>query len=749
MIKLDTPIQYLKGVGPKMSNKLSKLEIKAIQDLLFYFPRTWNDLSQVMPILQLRIGNSYNIKAKIIQISSQRSLRKKMSIISANVEDVATPEVAYSTGGYSRQITNQNDFTQATSGVARLKIVWFNQPFLIQNFKVGQTWIFSGKVEWDFQNQCKVMTSPTYESEAKIFPIYPETQGVTSKYLCRLIKNVLDQDIALEDYLPHEIKSGENLIDLNSAIRQIHQPNNQKEISEAKKRLAFDELFLIVLRMMIIKRELSVQNAPKMNVDKNSLVKLTKSLPYQLTNAQRKAAWEIIQNLSKSTPMNRLLEGDVGSGKTIVAAMATLNVIKNDYQVVWMAPTEILALQHFDNINRLLEEFDIYIALLTANNKARISDIKNQKSKIKNNDKQYAISDTLSADLIIGTHALIQEGIEFNNLGLVIIDEQHRFGVKQRAKLAASRTYADTKNHADLRGHTQRQSASSQRSSALVPHFLSMTATPIPRTLALSLYGDLDISVLDEIPKGRQKVITRLVDPVNRDKAYQFIRDQVRNGRQAFVICSLIEENDKRLAISNKLFDLERKSVKKEYEKLSNEIFPDLKIAIMHGRMKAKEKEKIMSDFKNSKINILVSTSVIEVGIDVPNATIMMIENADRFGLAQLHQFRGRVGRGKHQSYCLLFSSSLSSEENRRLKSMVECNDGFKLAEKDLEIRGPGQFAGSLQHGLPDLKMASLTDIILLTKVRRAAEKIVNHGIENYFILSQKIKEFDSLNHLE
>jgi ATP-dependent DNA helicase RecG len=708
-MNLDTPVQYLKGVGPKMAAKLQKLGIEKTQDLIFHFPRLWNDLSQITAIKQLRIGNLYNIKAKIISISNNKSPKKWMNITNAIVVDDNGDEI---------------------------NIRWFNQPFLTNILKAGDEWIFSGKVEWDFKEKVKIITSPIYELEAKIIPVYPLTEGVTNKYIRKLITNIFQERQKFDDHLPEFIPEEENLVELNTAIVNIHFPKNVSELSKAKNRLAFDEIFSIVLKMMIIKKELVSQKAPEINPDVKALVKLTKSLPYNLTNAQRKTSWEIIKDLAKKVPMNRLLEGDVGSGKTIVAALAALNTSRNGYRVVWMAPTEILATQHYENISKLLCEFDCQIGLVTANN---IISTDNHVKASKKNIKVNA----LNSDIIIGTHALIQDDIEFENLGLVIIDEQHRFGVAQRAKLT-------TMNHgARIMNHGQNHNSQPViHNSNFVPHFLSMTATPIPRTLALSLYGDLEISVLDEMPPGRQKVETLVVDPQKRSEANDFVRREVACGRQAFVICPLIDENNKKQK-SEKLFEIEKKTVLNEYRKLSVDIFPEFKVGYLHGKMKPREKEKIMNNFKNKKIDILVATSVIEVGINVPNATVMMIENADNFGLSQLHQFRGRVGRGKDKAYCFLLTSGLAVDENRRLKAMIECSDGFRLAEQDLLLRGPGEFTGSLQHGLPDLKMASLTDTILINKARSYATRIVNEGIEKYPKLIKKVKELGIENHLE
>lgn len=714
MIKLDTPVQFIKGVGPRMAPRLRKLGLKTVRSLLLYFPRDWIDFSNISPISQSRVGQQVIIKAQIVQIKNERTFRKRMVLTSAQVSDKS----------------------------GEMNLLWFNQPFLTNSFRIGEEWIFSGKVEYDFKNHGKSIIAPVYEKEERILPVYPETKGLTSRYLRKIIKPLLSSNL-IKEFLPNEIKKTQQLIDFKKAIQEIHFPKSREKLNQAKKRLAFDELFLMILRMLSIKKDLAAEKAPEIAINKNLLKKFVDSLPYKLTNAQRKAAWEIINNLTKPTPMNRLLEGDVGSGKTVIAAMAALVMIKAGYRVVWMAPTEILACQHYENVMTLLKPFGITMSLLTGSN-TKISEIKNlHKSQLK--------ARVQNSNLIIGTHSLTsakrgsanqlsadqriadsgQDSIKFANLGLVIIDEQHRFGVRQRAALRSNKL----------------------KSNELIPHFLSMTATPIPRTLALSLYGDLDISILDEMPSGRAKTITRLVDPVNRGRAYEFIRDQVKTGRQVFVICPLIEEdkeeNEGGKEARSNLFDLDRKSVKSEYEKLSKEIFLDFRIAMLHGKMKSKEKEQIMRDFRDKKLDIIVSTSVVEVGVDVPNASVMMIENAERFGLAQLHQFRGRVGRGGSQSYCLLFTDSLSMGANRRLKALVDCNDGFKLAEKDLEIRGPGELSGINQHGLPDLKMASLTDIILIKRARSEAERIVADDLQKFPDLVEKLEEFETTRHLE
>jgi ATP-dependent DNA helicase RecG len=505
--------------------------------------------------------------------------------------------------------------------------------------------------------------------------------------------------------LPQEIIKSENLPGLGEAIAETHFPKSQETLKLARRRLAFDELFLIQLSTLEQKLLWQKNISVPMKFDKQLITNYIASLPFRLTNDQRQTSWEILKNMEKEIPMNRLLEGDVGSGKTVVASIAILEAIKKNYQVAYMAPTEILAQQHYKTISKLFKPFDIKISLLSGSIGSK------EKIKIANNIKNGKIN------LVIGTHALIQEHIKFPHLALAIIDEQHRFGVEQRAKLRK------------------------QMEGVYYPHLLTMTATPIPRTLALALYGDLDLSIISEMPPGRQKVITKIVRQVERAKTYDFIKNEVKKNHQVFVVCPLIEESDK----------LGVKSTEEEYKKLSKKIFPDLKIDMIHGKMKSTAKEEIMQRFKGGKINILVSTSVIEVGIDIPSATVMMIEGAERFGLAQLHQFRGRVGRGKDQAYCFLFTEQPSGKTYKRLYALVRYNDGFKLAEKDLTIRGPGEIYGFRQHGIPDLKMASLTDLGLIKEARAEAEKLLKSDSElkNHQVLAKEVINFNITRHLE
>ncbi|MCX6789003.1 MAG: ATP-dependent DNA helicase RecG, partial [Candidatus Gribaldobacteria bacterium] len=514
-------------------------------------------------------------------------------------------------------------------------------------------------------------------------------------------------------------------------FRQIHFPETLALAEQDKQRFAFEELFLVELSVLQARLKLAQQKAPAIALNAELMRNFTDSLSFTLTDAQRKCAWQILKDMEKPCPMSRLLEGDVGSGKTVVAIMAALNSVKAGFQVALMAPTEILAKQHFYQAAVLLRPFKIRIALLTGKEDQIISQklgwqtkdgfrpetIEISRSKILERTKKGEI------DLLIGTHTLIQDKVKFGKLGLVIVDEQHRFGIAQRAKLCGT----------SKTGHL------------LLPHLLSMTATPIPRTLALTIFGDLDLSLIDEMPKGRKEIITKVIAPSERKQAYDFIRQQVKGDNRVFVICPRIEKSETATNWS------EAKAVKVEYEKLSKEVFPNLKVGMLHGKMKPKEKEKIMRDFKSGKIEVLVATTVIEVGVDIPKATLMLVEGADRFGLAQLHQLRGRVGRADRQSYCFLFTESASSQTRQRISAIIKAKNGFELAEKDLAIRGPGSLIGKKQWGLPDLVMANLTDLALVEKTRETAKQILQQSpsLKNYPILAFKVKIFEKQLHLE
>jgi ATP-dependent DNA helicase RecG len=668
---LDAPVTSLKGVGENMAKRLSKLGVDTIRDIIYFFPRRFMDFSQKSSVATLVTGKEQTVFVNVWEARQTLLGRRKSS--EAVVGD--------------------------DSG--NIRAVWFNQPWVARQLKTNMRIALSGKVS-EF-NYTKVFENPEWElieekelvHTGRMVPVYQLTQGLYPRQTRAIVKSALDQFVeGMPDFLPAAVRQRCKLTDLAYALRKAHYPDDYAQQNVARQRLAFDELFLLQLGVFSKKREWQEdQPGHAFKVDNAGIGGFIASLPFKLTGAQQKVISEICGDLSRETPMSRLLQGDVGSGKTVVATIALLVAVENGYQGVLMAPTEILAEQHFATLFKLLSAvssgsssegnihtftFDnsflpgIKVALLTGSLGSR--------------DKA-ATQEMLKAgeiDIAIGTHALIQKGVHFKELGLVIIDEQHRFGVLQRQAL---------------------------RQKGFNPHLLVMTATPIPRTLALTLYGDLDISTISEMPPGRQVIKTRWLKQFERERAYNFIRKQVNEGRQAFIICPLIEESE----------NLEVKAAVAEYERLSREVFPEMRLGLLHGKLKGAEKEQVMHEFKEGKLNILISTSVVEVGIDVPNATVMLVEAADRFGLAQLHQFRGRVGRGENQSYCLLLAENPSEYGQERLKAIEEISDGFLLAEKDLQLRGPGEFFGTRQSGLPDLKMARLTDTRILETARREA----------------------------
>lgn len=687
MLSLETPIKNLKKVGPTYLKRLNSLGLKTIRDLFFHFPHRYDDFSQITPISFLKKGQTATVQGEVSEIKNIRTFKRRINITEALIKD--------QTGS--------------------IKAIWFNQPYLAETLKKGTQANFSGKVT--FAKNTLSLSNPVYEivrqkettHTGRLVPVYHETAGLSSRYLRYLIKPLLPLANKIFDFLPDLIKKEYGLIDLNKAIAQIHFPKDQNSAQTARFRLSFDELFLIQLMVLKQKQALAQAQAQAIGFDQKLIQSFVKSLPFKLTNDQRLATWEIFQDIAKSQVMNRLLDGDVGSGKTVVATMAALATAKAGYQTALMAPTEILAKQHFNTLSHLLKKNKLKIALLTSSAQKTNTQKTFNRLQLKKQIKLGKI------DIVIGTQALIQKDLSFKQLALAIIDEQHRFGIKQRASLA--------KNFS----HQQ-----------YMPHLLSMTATPIPRTLALTIYGDLDISLLKEMPKGRKPVKTKIVLPADRQKTYDFIEEQAKKKKQIFVICPLIDESEK----------LEVKSVTQEYEKLNKKVFPNLKILMLHGKLKPKEKENIMQDFKNGQADILVSTSVIEVGVDIPRATIMMIEGADRFGLAQLHQFRGRVGRSSDQAYCFLFTDSAATKTSQRLQAILQSHNGFELAEKDLKIRGPGEIFGSRQWGLPDLTMASLSDLKLVQLARQAAAKTLKEKLSTE-ILADKIKSFQQTIHLE
>lgn len=741
MILLSTPIKELPKIGLAYRKKLEKLGIKTVYDLLFYFPGRYDDFSKITPIKKVNLSDTVCVQGIITEVKHKRIFKKWMDITEATIED--------NTGS--------------------IKALWFNQPYLAKYLKENSLVCLAGKVS--LGKSGIYLNNPAHERvnensdlvhTGRIVPVYRETRGLTSRWLRYMIKYLLSysfdktrapfskgarpstQNLSalVPETLPPEIIKKHKFLPIKKAIWQIHFPDSFELSGEAKSRFAFEELFLLELSVLREKAKLMQKQGAACPMDIELMKKFTNSLPFSLTDSQKKCSFQILKDLEKPMPMSRLLEGDVGSGKTVVATMAALNVAKQGHQVAFMAPTEILAKQHFKSIGELLKDFGISIGFLTGKEAKIFRDketraperintlgarpstqIKDLSALVFEVKKESLLEDLKNGqiDIMIGTHSLIQKGVEFKDLAFVIVDEQHRFGVSQRANL--------TKNK------------------KLAPHLLSMTATPIPRTLALTVYGDLDLSLIKEMPKNRKKTKTLIVQPDDRKNAYEFIRKEVKEGKGVFVICPRIEvKNDK---IDNLWSDV--KAVKEEYEKLSNEIFPDLKISMMHGKIKTKEKGEIMQNFRDGKIDVLVSTSVVEVGVDVPRATIMMIEGAEKFGLAQLHQFRGRVGRSDMQSYCFLFTTSPNQLDRKRLKALVDSDNGFELAQKDLEIRGPGQLYGKQQWGIPDMAMQGLSDIFLVEKTREAAKEILEKDPElvNFPLLREKLNRFESKIHFE
>jgi len=707
---LNNKIESLYGIGKHYLPKLHKLGIFNIKDLLYHFPHRYENFGEIKEIKDLCPGEKSTIHGKIINVKNTRTPRKRMQITEALISD----------------------------GKSVLKAIWFNQPFLRNTLWAGINVSLSGRVGMDYDTFS--MSNPAYEiipkdleeSEENIphiqtgglIPMYPETEGLTSRWLRIRIKSVLHLSDDIKEFIPDEILERQGLISISEALQQVHFPTDEENKNRARHRLAFEELFLMQLHFKKQRQQWQKNGARSIPFDQPAIKNFVDNLSFKLTGAQKKATWQILQDIEKDVPMNRLMEGDVGSGKTVVAAIGMFEIINAGFQTALMAPTEVLAEQHYNTLVTLIPSIPILLLTGSCQKISGKSKVKSQKSKRRNKEISRKEAITLiksgKVKIVIGTHAIIQKDVEFKDLAMAIVDEQHRFGVQQRAALQ--------KNVLKIKDKTP----------SIIPHLLTMTATPIPRTLALSAYGDLDISILDEMPKGRQKIITKVVAPGDRLKAYEFISSEIKKGYQAFVICPLIEESDA----------LEVRSVTEEYEKLSKKVFKNFKIAMLHGKMKSREKEEIMQKFKNHEIDILVSTSVIEVGINVPNATVILIEGSDRFGLAQLHQFRGRVGRSDRQSYCFLFTDSTARTTAQRLKALVGSANGFELAQKDLEIRGPGEFLGSRQSGLPDLAMASLTDVETIQLAREEAEKIVSK-INKFPALKNKLEQFKSEIHFE
>lgn len=654
-------VTTLPGVAKKRAALLEKLGIRTIMDLLHYYPRRYEDYSRLKTIDRLTYGELVTVIATVWEAGG-REVRPGLYLFRALLND----------------------------GTGTLEVTWFNNRYLEGRIKAGMQIEVRGKVGEHLGRP--TMSAPEWShvgrndlEEGRILAVYSIVEGLTQRWLRQLIQRALSAWAGrLSDPLPETLRRQYELLPLDRALWGIHRPDDMAHLEAARHRLAFEEMLYLQLGLLRQKRQWKTAPAQPVQVPETTLQALVAALPYTLTGAQQRALEEMVQDMAKGEPMNRLLQGDVGSGKTVIAALLMALTAASGFQAALMAPTEILAEQHFKSLKRLFERFpepQPTLRLLTGSTTGA------ERAEI------YAGLADGTLPLVVGTHALIQEAVQFNHLALVIIDEQHRFGVEQRGAL---------------------------RQKGYNPHLLVMTATPIPRSLELTLWGHLDVSVLDEMPPGRQPIETRVLKAQQREGAYGFIRNQVAQGRQAFIIYPLVEESDK----------IEARAAVAEYERLQTEVFPDLRLGLLHGRMKADEKDEVMLRFSRGELDILVATAVVEVGIDVPNATVILIDGAERFGLAQLHQFRGRVGRGAHQSYCLLLSESSSEEAAERLKILEMTNDGFVLAQKDLELRGPGQFLGTQQSGMPELPLALHVDMRVLHAAREAAMQVLESDPE-------------------
>ena len=681
-LSLDSPVNRLRGVDAKLTKRLERLGVSEVRDLLYLFPRRHNDFSQVVKVSELVPGEEQTIAATVWE-ARETKLGRTLKATEAVVSD--------ETGN--------------------IRVVWFGQPYLAKTLKPNSRVAISGRVEV-FKGQ-RQFSSPEFEildrqesliHTGRLVPVYPLTEGLTPRRLRSIVWQALERSgPMLEDFLPDPIRERVGLLPLPEAVMQAHYPSDHSSFEMARRRLAFDEFFLLQMAMQARRKSLreTAEGIP-VKPDQQVLEGFISSLPFSLTPAQQRCQGEVLADMESSTvPMNRLLQGEVGSGKTVVALAALLGAAASGYQGSIMVPTEVLAEQHFATVSKLLSGLarplreenlmtvyldphpdPISVGLLTGSTRAALK-----------REIQKRVSEG-NLDIIIGTQALIQQGVEMPRLALAVVDEQHRFGVMQRAAL--------------------------RQKGGLDPHVLVLSATPIPRTLALTLYGDLDISTIDQLPPGRQQVLTRRVPPDRRDAAYGFVRKEVFNGRQAFVICPLIEESEA----------VEAKAATEEYQRLAGEVFPDLRLGLLHGRMPSREKEEVMGRFRDGDIDVLVSTAVVEVGIDVPNATVMVVEGAHRFGLSQLHQFRGRVGRGEHKSYSLLLAEYSTPEASERLQAVERIHDGFELAEVDLNLRGPGDAFGTRQSGLPTLRVARLSDQDLLQQARDEAARLLEETPE-------------------
>lgn len=666
----DDNLNTIKGVGPKKAAALLRLGLSTVYDIMMYYPRTYIDQSKLTRLDSIKAGCDATIMGYITNVSERRA-SKSISILTASVSD----------------------------GTGYISLVWFNQPFLKKNLSIGNKIIATGRIDYAFKNHSSFQMNRILLFELlgedngarhSIIPVYSSTSTLNQKFFRKILQDVFDECPVIHEVIPKKIIERYNLMGRDSALHNIHFPDDEESLKKARERLAFEELYIIQCGLFIMRRDSEKNKKGIRHLQNSNLIQSVYDLiPFRLTDDQIRTWQEIAHDMENPAPMRRLVQGDVGSGKTIIAMLALVKTVENGYQGALMAPTEILARQHFETFCEMLKGKNIRIGFISGSLTAK--------------EHQKIIDEIAShdVDIVIGTHALIQNGVQFASLGLVVTDEQHRFGIGQRAALTK------------------------MGGMSYVPDILVMTATPIPRTMTLTVYGDLSVSRIEQLPPGRKPIRTFVRPFSRRPLIYEFIKKDIISGRQAYVVCPLIDENEQ----------MDLSSAEKIYEELSGGIFNGIECGLLHGKLKAKEKEKVMALFYEGKIKLLVSTTVIEVGVNVPNASIMAVENAERFGLAQLHQLRGRIGRGEYNSFCILITGHDSSVDNERLSIMEKTANGFELAEEDLRLRGPGQFFGSMQHGLGDLRIANvLRDTEILMKARKAARETMEHDDSLRFI---------------
>lgn len=684
-MQLDASLSSVKGVGPKTAEQFAAAGLHTVRDLIYFFPRAYEDFSKITTIAAIRPGNA-TLRGHFEDIRT-KSVRRSMTITEATLVD--------KTG--------------------KVSVVWFNQAYRVKQISTDKEFLVSG--EFGLQRNKYQLVNPSTElvagdqiSVGRIVPVYRQVAGLKTQLVRKVLVELKPYILALDETLPDKIVKSEKLMDHADAVLALHFPESDTQLAMAKERLGFEELLGLVTASLLNRADNEALESHEIIFNVDDAKAFVKNLPFSLTNAQRMAAWEAIQNLASSKPMNRLLQGDVGSGKTVVAGLIAHIAAQNGFQTAFMAPTELLASQHAETLAKLLDPFETSVALLTGSVKGKAR------------TELYEHIANGDVKVVVGTHALIQDTVTFHNLGFVVIDEQHRFGVEQRQKLLAK--------------------------SSKMPHLLAMTATPIPRSLQLTIYGELDISILHEKPANRLPILTEIISPNSRAQMYEKVEKEIQAGRQVYVICPLIEEKERKIvrAEDRESEDTELKSVTTEYKRLQNSIFKHWRIGLLHGKLKSEEKQAVMLDFASGQTDILVSTTVVEVGVDVPNATVIIIEGADTFGLSQLHQLRGRVGRSELQSYCYLVPTT-SRRPSRRLRELEKSNDGFYLAEKDLELRGPGEIYGRAQHGDLNLQMASIGDMQLLKRVKRVAEWLVSKPdeLEKYPHLHEDVGKYRRL----